>query len=427
MNRWRDFVKKRSSYDLPINLNDIVAAMDNISKAPYAKPVVLLGSAELSEKLDMDIYLAVATPDEAGKSFKFRGALNKLIQESEKPDNELIPVAASAGNHAQGVALAMSYLGEKGLVGEGKKFLKAKIFMPTQTPSVKVEAVKNLGGEYVETVLVGKNFSEAKEASDKYMEETFNSLLVHPFDDLQVIAGQGALMLETLKLLNMSERNSGDLEKFSNYRDFKNIEMDSLKITPDMIYVPCGGGGLTAGCAVALNELSPHTMVVAVEPTYAPSATLGLYANCPIQYPKVPKFIDESPILIATGITVQKIGEKTLDIMDKTEVFTRTATHEQLNWVTAKLHEDALPVEPAGAAGVAGLLNMTKNEIAYLRNARLARGEKGRPCIVCFISGANIDLEQQKLIDLFKKFDCKEYPIKQHTLKYDSSRGWARD
>jgi threonine dehydratase len=426
MTNWKKFVKNRVSEDMPISLNDALDAVENISQAPYARPVTLFASNELSQEFDVDIYFAVSTPDQAGKNFKFRGALNKLIKESEKPGTNLIPVAASAGNHAQGVALAMSFLGERGLVGEGKKFLKAKIFMPLETPRVKIDAVKKFGGEYAEVVLVGKNFSEAKEVSEEFIDKNSNALLVHPFDDFEIIAGQGALMLEILMQLNFTEENSGDIESLNSYSAFKNINIKSLNVKPDVVYVPCGGGGLAAGTAVVLNELCPNAKVVAVEPTYAPSATIALYANCPIYYPKSPTPIKESPILIATGIAVQKIGEKTLYLMNKLGVSTRTVTHDQLNWLTAKLHEEGMPVETAGSAGVAGFLNITAKEIQSLKDAKIARGENGRPVIVCFLTGANIDPDQLELMKTFKK-SCPDYPKSSNTIKYDSSRSWARE
>jgi len=178
-----------------------------------------------------------------------------------------VPVAASAGNHAQGIALVMSYLGRQGLVGDGKRLGQAQIYMPTVTPKVKQDAVKILGGEFVNIRLMGDTFNETRikvgllVLDDKKLEE------IHPYNGPLVIAGQGGIGLEIFSQLQPDS-------KVKNFTEFqKDVEIDGV-VVPDLIMAPCGGGGLISGIAITCEGMGAHTKLIAVEPDYVASAFL---------------------------------------------------------------------------------------------------------------------------------------------------------
>ena len=167
-------------------------------------------------------------------SFKLRGAYNKIVSlEPETAQRGL--VTASAGNHAQGVALAAAKLGYRAIIA-----------MPTTTPDIKVQAVRALGGE---VVLHGDTFDDAWAEAVRIGDET-DAVFIHPYDDLDVIAGQGTIAVEILRQ-----------------------HPDPI----DAIFVPCGGGGLLAGVLAYVKFLSPETQIVAVEPDDA--ACLDVFAR----------------------------------------------------------------------------------------------------------------------------------------------------
>ena len=191
-------------------------------------------------------------------SFKLRGAYNRMVQLSEQ-ERERGVIAASAGNHAQGVALSASHLQ-----------CRAVIVMPVTTPSVKVDAVRQLGGE---VVLHGETYDEACAEAIRRSEDE-GLCFIHPFDDPEVIAGQGTVGMEILR---------------------------QCQDPPDAIYVAIGGGGLIGGIAAYVKSLWPDVEVIGVEPHDAAAMTLSLEAGERIRLPQVGLFAD--------GVAVREVGK----------------------------------------------------------------------------------------------------------------------
>ncbi|HIW92275.1 MAG TPA: threonine ammonia-lyase, biosynthetic [Candidatus Corynebacterium avicola] len=233
-------------------------------------------------------------------SFKLRGAFNRMSQLRGCPG----VVTASAGNHAQGVALSGRELG-----------IRSVIVMPVTTPSIKVDAVRGFGGE---VVLHGENF-DAAQAKARQLAEEDGLEYVPPFDNEAVIAGQGTIGLEIFQ--------DGHV---------------------DRVFVPVGGGGLAAGVAVLLKELKPEIQVIGVEPEESACLTAALWAGEPVELDHVSLF--------AEGVAVRKIGAETFrlcrDYLD--EVI--TVTSDEVSAAIKDLFDDNRAIaEPAGAVSLAGL------------------------------------------------------------------------
>jgi threonine dehydratase len=237
-------------------------------------------------------------------SFKLRGAYNKIsrLTKTEKAQGV---IAVSAGNHAQGVALAAQ-----------KLRMSALIVMPRTTPSIKVEAVKNLGADIE---LVGDNYSEAAEYCKQRVQETSRTF-IHPFDDPLVIAGQGTVGREILEQL------------------------------PDAthVFVPVGGGGLLAGVAQYIKAISPEVKIISVQTEDANTMQPSLRASKRVQLAHVGIFAD--------GTAVKQLGERTFEIAKRYVDGCVTVTTDQLCAAIKAIFEDTRSiVEPSGALAVAGI------------------------------------------------------------------------
>jgi len=238
-------------------------------------------------------------------SFKLRGAYNKIVHLSEAERLQGV-IAASAGNHAQGVALAANKLG-----------IPATIVMPTTTPSIKVESVTRLGGN---AVLFGDTYDEAHEHSLQLAEQQ-NLTYVHPYDDEDVIAGQGTVAMEILK------QHPGHI---------------------DAIFIAIGGGGLVAGMAAYIKHYRPEIKIIGVEPQDAPTMHAALKANKRVDLGQVGIFAD--------GVAVRKIGEKTFEIAkDLIDEVLLVSTDEICAAIKDIFDETRSLVEPAGALSLAGI------------------------------------------------------------------------
>jgi len=237
-------------------------------------------------------------------SFKLRGAYNKIA--SLTPDQRSAGVvAASAGNHAQGVALAASRFG-----------CRAVIVMPKTTPEIKVEAVRALGGE---VILEGDNYDEAAAFALTYCLDG-GMTYVHPYDDPDVIAGQGTVALEILRQLP----------------DF------------DAVFVPIGGGGLIAGIGSVIKALRPATWIIGVEPEDAASMKAALEHGSPVELDHVGRFAD--------GVAVKKVGALTFKIGKEVIDEIVTVSNDEICGAIKEIFEDRRAiVEPAGALAYAGL------------------------------------------------------------------------
>jgi len=238
-------------------------------------------------------------------SFKLRGAYNKL---ASLPDDALANgvICSSAGNHAQGVALAAKRRG-----------IRAVIVMPVTTPSIKVQAVRALGGD---VVLHGDNYDEAY-AHGRQLEAERGLLFIHPFDDPDVIAGQGTIAMELL------EQASEDI---------------------DAVFVPIGGGGLIAGIAAWLKSERPTVRIVGVEPDDSCAMRDSIEAGEPVTLDHVGIFAD--------GVAVRRVGDETFRLCQKHVDDFITVDTDQVCAAIKDIFEDTRSiVEPAGGLAVAGM------------------------------------------------------------------------
>jgi len=288
----------------------------------------------LSQRVDANIFLKKENLQLTG-AFKLRGAYNKIASLNKDEINRGV-IAASAGNHAQGVAYSAAIFGTK-----------ATIVMPEATPLLKVENTKKLGA----TVLLhGENYDEAYEyALKKAKEESL--VFIHPFADESVMAGQGSVALEIL-------------EEFH-----ENI---------DYIVVPIGGGGLIGGVASAFKELSPKTKIIGVVASGA-KAMLDSYRK------RVA--IDSTNVkTIADGIAVRDVNPKNLDlVMELVDEVLEVDDEEIASAILFLLERQKLVVEGAGAVGVAAILH---KKFDFKKDAN----------IVTILSGGNIDVSMLSLI-----------------------------
>jgi threonine dehydratase len=245
-------------------------------------------------------------------SFKLRGAYNKIALLSEEEKRRGV-VTASAGNHAQGVALAASRLG-----------IRAKIVMPTTTPSIKVDAVRGYGGE---AILVGDTYDDALLHAKK-LEQTEGLAFVHPYDDPDVIAGQGTVAMEILR------QHRGPL---------------------DAIFVPVGGGGLLAGIAAYVKHLYPRIKVIGVEPDDAACLRAALDAGERVRLPTVGIFAD--------GVAVKQIGEEPFRVAREYVDDVIVVDSDAICAAIKDIFDDTRSIaEPAGALAVAGLKAYVERE-----------------------------------------------------------------
>ena len=272
------------------------------------------------------------------RSYKIRGAYNKISSLSPEKIKKGI-VCASAGNHAQGVALSCYLLKIKG-----------KIFMPTPTPNQKVEQVKMFGKQYVEMVLVGDTFDDSYHEAIKECEK-FGKPLVHPFNDPKVIEGQGTVGLEIIQ---------------------------QSKIPIDYIFIPVGGGGLASGLSIAVKALSPKTRIIGVEPAGAPSMSKSIDKGEIIKLNQIEKFVD--------GASVKRVGDLTFEICHRNLDFMTTVHEGKICQTILEMYnKDAIVAEPAGVMSLA-VLDDFKDEI------------KGKT-VVCLVSGSNNDITRTPEIE----------------------------
>jgi threonine dehydratase len=286
-----------------LTLAEIQAAMGRVRESIYLSPCPR--SETFSQLTGNSVYLKLDNLQRTG-AFKERGALNKLL--TLTPEERLRGViAASAGNHAQGVAYHAGRLG-----------VRTQICMPLTTPLIKASATKSYGAE---VVLHGANYDEACEEAVRRSHQ-FGMTFVHPFDDEVVIAGQGTMGLEILQQVP-------DIEA---------------------VVAPIGGGGLIAGVACAVKETNPKVRVIGVQPARLPSMKVAIAEGHPVTL---------SPAAtIADGIAVRRAGEKTLPLIQKYVDDIVTVDEEEIaNAILLLLEREKTLAEGAGAAAIAALIN----------------------------------------------------------------------
>ncbi len=294
-------------------------------------------------------------------SFKLRGAYNKMAQLSTAEQARGV-VAASAGNHAQGVALAAGKLG-----------IKSHIVMGRNTPSIKVDAVRNLGGR---VVLHGDTYQDAAEHADKLARDR-GYVLVHPYDDPEVIAGQGTVGMEIMN------QHPG----------------------PDAVFVPVGGGGLIAGISAYVKYLRPQTQVIGVEVEGSACLAAALKAGRRVRLPF------ETLDLFADGVSVAQVGREPFRIARTCVDSVVTVSVDEICAAVKDVFDDTRAIaEPAGALAVAGLKKYAEE-----------RGRGDARQYVAVISGANVNFDRLRHIS--ERAELGEHREAIFAVTIDEERG----
>lgn len=315
-----------------IGLKDIQEARNCLKNVVYKTGLVQ--NTTFSEMTGNSVYLKTENLQKTG-SFKVRGAFNKIVHLSEVEKRNGV-IASSAGNHAQGVALAATLYN-----------IKSTIVMPKHAPLSKISATKNYGAE---VVLHGEMYDVAYEKALEIQQET-GATFVHAFNDPKVIAGQGTIGLEILE-------------------DMPDV---------DIIVVPVGGGGLISGIAIAVKNINPRVKIIGVQTENVPSIVKAISENHIAT-------VDGEPT-IADGIAVKTPGELTFNIIkDYVDDVVTVGEDEIANSILLLLERAKVISEGAGAASVAAVLNRLDN----FKNKK----------IVALISGGNIDVNMlSRIID----------------------------
>jgi threonine dehydratase len=295
----------------------------------------LMFNHNLSKKYQCSVYLK-REDLQVVRSYKLRGAYNMMsCLTTEQLQRGL--VCASAGNHAQGFAYSCKKLNAKGVV-----------FMPIITPNQKVNQTNMFGEEFIEIRLVGDTFDDCAVAAKKYTEEN-GMTFVPPFDDYRIIEGQGTVAVEILE------------------------EQSDI----DYLFVPVGGGGLSAGVGSYLKTYSPKTKIIGLEPEGAPAMFEALKAGEPVTLGDIDRFVD--------GAAVKRVGDITFSICKEVLDEMHLVPEGKVCSTILKLYnEDAIVVEPAGALSIAALDDY----------ADVIKGKT----VVCIVSGSNNDIDRMQEI-----------------------------
>ncbi|MBT2202001.1 bifunctional threonine ammonia-lyase/L-serine ammonia-lyase TdcB [Bacillus thuringiensis] len=313
---------------LPLNIGNIKKAQKildgNARKTPLVK------SFYLTSKTGGEIYLKLENMQLTG-SFKFRGAFNKISQLTNEEKKRGV-IACSAGNHAQGVALSSHLLK-----------IKSKIVMPTSAPQAKVDATRGYGSE---VILYGDTFDDAKAKCEEIIKETGETYL-HPYDDVEVMAGQGTIGLDILD-------------------DMWDV---------DTVIVPIGGGGIISGIAVALKSFNPSINIIGVQAENVHGMKASYDAGEIVSHYKAPTIADGCAVKIPGNLTFEIVKNLVDDIV--------TVLEEELE-VAMKdlLQRGKAVVEGAGALATAALLAGKVDK--YVKDKK----------VVAVISGGNVDLKR---------------------------------
>ena len=292
-------------------------------------------NAALSVKYDAKIYLK-REDLQIVRSYKLRGAYNMISQLTADEQSRGI-VCASAGNHAQGVAFSCNRMGINGV-----------IFMPEITPKQKVKQTEMFGNGHIKIILVGDTFDDCLMEALAYT-KAHQMTFVPPFDNYQIIEGQGTVGVEILNDLPETE----------------------------VVIMPIGGGGLAAGAGTYLKQRNPDILLLGVEPEGAPSMLKAFEHGGPVSLPDINRFVD--------GAAVKTVGKLTYDLCKNVlDEMLLVAEGKVCTTILKLYNEDAIVVEPAGALSVA-VLDACKEKIA------------GKT-VVCVVSGGNNDIERMQEI-----------------------------
>ena len=310
-----------------INIENIRNASNKLADVVIKSP--LEKNLKLNSNFSSNIYLKREDLQQV-RSFKIRGALNKILSLSDSESSKGI-VCASAGNHAQGFAFACKMLNIDG-----------NVFMPIHTTKQKIQQVEKFGGDKIKIKLVGDNFGQAYTEALSFCKKNAK-IFIHPFDDLKVIEGQATVFLEII---------------------------DQANFDIDYIFIPIGGGGLISGAINVFKQLSPKTKIIGIEPLGAPAMKTSINNNKNTTLKSIDGFVD--------GAAVKRVGEisfnfckKYLDdliLIDEGEICQSILDLEKYHSIVA---------EPAGAMSNAAL-NIYSSKIINKN-------------VVCIICGGNND------------------------------------
>lgn len=310
------------------SLDDVKAAASNLEGVASITP--LSKNVQYSKKFGANI-LFKREDLQVVRSYKIRGAYNKMCSLSLAQKTRGI-VCASAGNHAQGVAMSCKLLQIKGT-----------IFMPSPTPNQKIEQVKMFGEDFIDVVIEGDTFDDAYHAAITACEQE-DKTFIHPFNDKKVIEGQATVGLE---ILNQTTENI------------------------DYLFVAVGGGGLSSGLSAVFKYMSPTTKIIGIEPEGAPSMKTSIAHKKVIALDTIDAFVD--------GAAVKRVGDLNFDICQQNLSDMITIPEGKVCQTILDLYnKDAIVVEPAGALSISAL-DLYEDEI---------RGKN----VVCIVSGSNNDI-----------------------------------
>lgn len=322
----------------------------------------LISNHQYSKQFDANIHFKREDLQQV-RSYKIRGAYNKMSSLTPSQIENGI-VCASAGNHAQGVALSCKLLQIKGT-----------IYMPFPTPKQKIEQVEMFGEDFIEVILFGDTFDDANKAATLECER-LNKTFIHPFNDEKVIEGQATIGLEI---------------------------MDQAEHPIHYVFVPVGGGGLSAGLSSVFKELSPNTKIIGVEPKGAPSMSTSIKNNRNTELKHIENFVD--------GAAVKRVGDLNFEICKENLHDVITVDEGKICQTILELYnKEAIVVEPAGALSIAAL-DIYAEEIK----------DKN---VVCVVSGSNNDItrtaeikERALLYSNLKHYFIVKFPQRAGALK----------
>jgi threonine dehydratase len=315
----------------PLTAADIDAAAERISSVVALSPLQL--SDRLSAVTGASVYLK-REDLQAVRSYKLRGAYNLLMQLTPEEIAAGV-VCSSAGNHAQGFALACRSMGIHG-----------RVYVPAKTPKQKRDRIRYHGGEYIELIVGGKTYDVAAAAALDDVART-GATLVPPYDDMRTMAGQGTIAVEIL---------------------------DQLDVEPDLVIVPVGGGGCISGITTYLAERTTSTAVLGVEPAGAAAMVAALANGEPVTLDHVDQFVDGAAVAKAGALPYAALAAAG-DMVSITTVDEGAVCSAMLDLY----QNEGIIAEPAGALSVAALLE-----------ADVAPGST----VVCLISGGNNDVSR---------------------------------
>jgi len=326
--------EKSSAADLEGLKLEYLTAVKALNLQPLVKKTELSFLPSISKRIGSKVHLK-REDQQSVFSFKIRGAFAKMQSLSIEEKSRGV-ICASAGNHAQGVAVAAKHLG-----------ISALIVMPIITPDIKVDAVREKGGE---VVLFGENFDIACEHAYE-LAEKHGRVFVHPYDDATVIQGQGTIGLEILE----------------------------QQADADYIYVPIGGGGMASGIALIAKALNPNIKIIGVEAIESASMQAAFLAGKPVPLDQVGRF--------AEGVAVKQVGHKTFELCNAFLDGLVQVSNDEICAATQDIYEDARVIaEPAGAIALAGI----KKHVPTL--------ESKPQSIVGMLCGANVNFNRLRYI-----------------------------